>query len=61
MGSGYKVGALGAARFVGAQFLSKGFIMLVIEIFPVVEIPVYSVIELEVVEITILPLDASVR
>ena len=35
--------------------------MFVIEIFPVVEIPVYSVIELEVVEITILPLDASVR
>ena len=27
----------------------------------VIEIPVYSVIELEVVEITILPLDASVR
>lgn len=27
----------------------------------VIEIPVYSVIELEVVEIMILPLDASVR
>ena len=35
--------------------------MPIIEIFPVVKIPVYSVIELEVVEITILPLDASVR
>ena len=35
--------------------------MFIIEIFPVVEIPVYPVIELEVVEITIFPLDVPVR
>ena len=35
--------------------------MFVIEIFPIVEIPVYSVIELEVAEIMIFPLDVPVR